>query len=86
MLLSMLAGGVVAAPLAACVICYVPARPMGIAVAVLLLMTNARQLVGWAGFNVGSMERCRVHCRDRTRRLCGTFRCRTWPESSGVRA
>ena len=52
-LLSMLAGGVVAAPLAACVIRYVPARPMGIAVAVLLLMTNARQLVGWAGFTFG---------------------------------
>jgi hypothetical protein len=52
-LLSMLAGGVVAAPLAAWVIRYVPARPMGIAVALLLLMTNARQLVGWAGFTFG---------------------------------
>ena len=49
-LLAMLAGGVVAAPLAAWVIRYVPARPMGMAVAVLLLMTNARQLVGWTGF------------------------------------
>jgi uncharacterized protein len=49
-LLAMLAGGVVAAPLAAWVIRYVPARPMGVAVAVLLLMTNARQLVGWTGF------------------------------------
>lgn len=52
-LLSMLGGGVVAAPLAAWVIRYVPARPMGIAVAVLLLMTNARPLVGWAGFAFG---------------------------------
>ena len=55
-LLSMLAGGVVAAPLAAWVIRYVPARPMGIAVAVLLLMTNARQLVGWAGFTLGPLS------------------------------
>jgi uncharacterized protein len=55
-LLSMLAGGVVAAPLAAWVIRYVPARPMGIAVALLLLMTNARQLVGWAGFTFGPLS------------------------------
>ena len=55
-LLSMLAGGVVAAPLAAWVIRYVPARPMGIAVAVLLLMTNARQLVGWAGVTFGPLS------------------------------
>jgi hypothetical protein len=52
-LLSMLAGGVVAAPLAAWVIRYVPTRPMGIAVAVLLLMTNARPVVGWTGFAFG---------------------------------
>jgi uncharacterized membrane protein YfcA len=52
-LLSMLAGGVVAAPLAAWVIRFVPARPMGISVALLLLMTNARPLVGWAGFTFG---------------------------------
>ena len=55
-LLSMLAGGVVAAPLAAWVIRYVPARPMGIAVAVLLLLTNARQLVGWAGVAFGPLS------------------------------
>ena len=29
---------------------------MGIAVAVLLLMTNARQLVGWAGFTFGPLS------------------------------
>ena len=52
-LVSMLAGGVVAAPLAAWVIRYVPARPMGVAVAILLLMTNARTVVGWAGFGFG---------------------------------
>jgi len=53
-LASMLAGGVVAAPLAAWMIRYVPARPMGVAVAVLLLMTNAPQVVSWAGFAYGS--------------------------------
>ena len=55
-LVSMLAGGVVAAPLAAWVIRYVPARPMGVAVAVLLLMTNARPLLAWAGFAFGPMS------------------------------
>jgi hypothetical protein len=55
-LLAMLAGGVVAAPLAAWVIRYVPARPMGVAVAVLLLMTNARQVIGWAGVTLGPLS------------------------------
>ena len=54
-LLAMLAGGVIAAPLAAWVIRYVPARPMGVAVAVLLLMTNAPQVVSWAGFTYGPL-------------------------------
>lgn len=52
-LLSMLVGGVVAAPLAAWMIRFVPARPMGVAVGVLLLMTNARPLIVWAGFVPG---------------------------------
>ena len=52
-LLAMLAGGVIAAPLAAWVIRYVPARPMGVSVAVLLLATNAPPLVSWAGFTFG---------------------------------
>jgi uncharacterized membrane protein YfcA len=55
-LLSMLAGGVVAAPLAAWAIRFVPVRPMGIAVAVLLLITNARPVVEWAGFPLGSLS------------------------------
>src|SRR5688572_6668847 len=55
-LLAMLAGGVVAAPLAAWVIQYVPTRPMGIAVAVLLLMTNARPLLSWAGLPFGPLS------------------------------
>jgi uncharacterized membrane protein YfcA len=54
-LVAMLAGGVVAAPLAAWVIRYVPARPMGVAVAVLLLMTNASQVLSWAGFTYGPL-------------------------------
>ena len=52
-LLSMLVGGVVAAPLAAWMIRFVPARPMGVAVGVLLLMTNARPMIAWAGFAPG---------------------------------
>lgn len=55
-LLSMLAGGVVAAPLAAWVIRFVPARPMGVAVGILLLVTNGRPLVGWAGFTLGPLS------------------------------
>jgi uncharacterized membrane protein YfcA len=46
---AMLAGGVIAAPVAAWVIRYIPARPMGVAVAGLLLITNARDLASWAG-------------------------------------
>ncbi len=49
-LLSMLAGGVVAAPLAAWAIRFVPVRPMGVAVALLLLITNARPVIEWSGF------------------------------------
>ena len=56
MLLAMLAGGVIAAPLAAWVIRFVPVRPMGVAVALLLLVTNARPVVGWAGFTLSLMS------------------------------
>jgi hypothetical protein len=45
--LAMLIGGALAAPLAAYVIRFVPARPMGITVASLLLFTNLRELAGW---------------------------------------
>jgi uncharacterized membrane protein YfcA len=55
-LLSMLAGGVVAAPLAAWAIRFVPVRPMGVAVAVLLLITNARPVIEWAGFLLGPLS------------------------------
>lgn len=47
--LAMLAGGVAAAPLAAWTVRRVPARPMGVAVAGLLLLTSVRQLVVWLG-------------------------------------
>lgn len=46
---AMLVGGVLAAPVAAWVIRYIPARPLGIATATLLLVTNVRELVAWAG-------------------------------------
>jgi uncharacterized membrane protein YfcA len=51
--LAMLAGGVVAAPLAAWLIRHIPARPMGVAVAALLLITNARELAAWSGLSSG---------------------------------
>ena len=47
-ILAMMAGGVVAAPLAAWVIRYIPARAMGLAVGGLLLLTNIRELSKWA--------------------------------------
>ncbi|MBX3286314.1 MAG: sulfite exporter TauE/SafE family protein [Actinobacteria bacterium] len=46
--IAMLAGGVVAAPVAAWFVRKVPPRPMGVAVAALLLLTNARELSSWA--------------------------------------
>lgn len=51
--IAMLLGGMVAAPVAAWLIRYVPARPMGIAVAALLLLTNARELSAWSGIGSG---------------------------------
>jgi hypothetical protein len=50
--LAMLAGGVIAAPLAAYVIRFLPPRALGLAVAALLLITNIRDLssevdAGW---------------------------------------
>jgi uncharacterized membrane protein YfcA len=53
MLVSMLVGGIVAAPVAAWLIRYVPAGPMGVTVAGLLLLTNARELITWAGIPPG---------------------------------
>ncbi len=47
-LLPMLIGGVVAAPAAAWAIRHVPPRVMGVAVAGLLLITNARDIAAWA--------------------------------------
>jgi uncharacterized protein len=47
--LAMLLGGVAASPLAAWLIRFLPARLLGLAVAALLLVTNIRELAGWAG-------------------------------------
>jgi uncharacterized membrane protein YfcA len=46
---AMLAGGVVAAPLAAWLIRFLPARALGVAVAALLLLTNIHELAGRVG-------------------------------------
>jgi uncharacterized membrane protein YfcA len=54
--LSMLAGGVIAAPVAAWFIRHVPAGPMGVSVAGLLLLTNARDLMAWAGLRSGPAQ------------------------------
>jgi uncharacterized membrane protein YfcA len=50
--LAMLGGGMVAAPLAAYVVRFMPARALGLAVAGLLLITQVRELAG--AFEVGS--------------------------------
>ncbi|WP_208026742.1 sulfite exporter TauE/SafE family protein [Rhabdothermincola sediminis] len=47
-ILAMLGGGIVAAPVAALAIRFIPARAMGLAVGGLLLLTNARELADWA--------------------------------------
>jgi uncharacterized protein len=52
--IAMLVGGVVAAPVAAWAIRFIPARPLGIAVAGLLLLTNARELISWAQLSAWS--------------------------------
>jgi uncharacterized membrane protein YfcA len=54
-LLAMLIGGAIAAPLAAWFIKHVPPQPMGIAVAGLLLLTNARDLMAWVGLKSGPL-------------------------------
>jgi uncharacterized membrane protein YfcA len=52
-LVAMLVGGVLAAPLAAWTIQHIPARVMGVAVAGLLLLTNVRELATWAEMGPG---------------------------------
>jgi len=44
---AMLGGGVIAAPLAAWLIRFLPARALGLAVAALLIVTNAREIAKW---------------------------------------
>jgi uncharacterized membrane protein YfcA len=48
LVLALLLGGVAAAPVAAWATRRVPTRAMGIAVATLLLLTNAREILSWA--------------------------------------
>ena len=49
---AMLTGGVIAAPVAAWSVRFVPARTLGLLVAGLLLLTNARELANWAELGV----------------------------------
>ncbi len=49
---AMLIGGVIAAPVAAWSVRFVSARVLGLLVAGLLLLTNARELAGWAELGV----------------------------------
>ena len=51
---AMLIGGVIASPIAAWSIRFMPARALGIAVGALLLTTNTRELANWA--DVGRMR------------------------------
>ncbi len=51
--IAMLVGGVIAAPLAAYVVRFIPPRALGIAVSALLLFTNARELAGTFDLGVG---------------------------------
>lgn len=50
--IAMLVGGVIAAPLAAYVVRFIPPRGLGIAVSALLLSTNVRELAGY--FDLGA--------------------------------
>jgi uncharacterized membrane protein YfcA len=49
---AMLIGGVIAAPVAAWSVKFVPARVLGLAVSYLLLFTNIRELAGWRGLEL----------------------------------
>jgi uncharacterized protein len=51
--LAMLAGGVVAAPLAAFAVRWLPARLLGLAVGALLLTTNVREIASWTSLGAG---------------------------------
>jgi len=50
--IAMLTGGVIAAPLAAFTVRHIPPRPLGVAVSALLLLTNTRELSGY--FELGA--------------------------------
>jgi uncharacterized membrane protein YfcA len=77
--LAMLLGGVVASPLAAWLIRYLPPRPLGLAVAALLLVTNVRELAGlgdigaarWAGYALVGVAVALAAMRPRLTRRWG---------------
>ncbi|HYF78248.1 MAG TPA: sulfite exporter TauE/SafE family protein [Symbiobacteriaceae bacterium] len=48
--LALMAGGVVGAPVAAWLVSRIPKQVLGVVVGSVILLTNARTLVGWAGF------------------------------------
>jgi uncharacterized protein len=52
-ILAMLGGGIIAGPVGAWLIRHLPPRGMGVAVAGLLLVTNAQQLADWRGLGTG---------------------------------
>ena len=52
--IAMLSGGVLAAPLAAWVVRFLPARVLGVAVGGLLFLVNVRELLSWA--DVGALR------------------------------
>jgi uncharacterized membrane protein YfcA len=52
--IAMLVGGIIAAPISAWVVRLIPPRPLGLAVGALLLLTNARELADW--LHLGSVR------------------------------
>jgi uncharacterized protein len=78
-LLAMLLGGVVASPLAAWLIKFLPARLLGLAVAALLIVTNIRELaaqadigaVRWVGYALVGVAVALAALRPRLRRRHG---------------
>jgi len=75
---AMLLGGVAAAPIAAHVVRYVPARALGLAVAALLLATQTRELAGaaelgtprWAAYALIPVVVALAGLRPRIERRC----------------
>jgi uncharacterized membrane protein YfcA len=77
--LAMLLGGMLASPLAAWLIKFIPPRPLGLAVAALLIVTNVRELsaladigpVRWAGYALAAVAVALAALRPRLKRRQG---------------